>query len=111
MRCNIKTLETGQVETFTNEDGSTFTAANESMGLEESAGQQADAGGDSGGPVIVNSSTSGRVYATGTISGGYGSVACSSADDQGVKKASYGEVWFEEITSILNLWNATIITG
>jgi streptogrisin D len=111
VRCNIKTLETGQVVTFTNEDGSTFTSANESLGVEQSSGQQADAGGDSGGPVIVNSSTARHVYATGTISGGYGAVTCSSADDPSVVKACYAEVWFEEITPILSGWHAQLMTG
>lgn len=109
--CNIDTEETGQVVTFTNEDGSMFTAQNESLGVQKTSGHQADAGGDSGGPAIVNSPTPGHVYATGTISGGYGSVTCSSNDDQGVKKACYGEVWFEDIFSILNLWNVQLLTG
>ena len=111
VRCNIKTLETGQVVTFTNEDGSTFTSANESLGVELSAGQQADAGGDSGGPAIVNSRTAGHVYATGTISGGYGAVTCSSADAPNVVRACYGEVWFEAITPILSQWHAQLMTG
>jgi hypothetical protein len=111
VRCNIETLETGQVVTFTNPDKTTFTAENQSLGTQKSAGLQANAGGDSGGPVIVNSRTAGHVYATGTISGGYGNVSCSTADDPSAIPACYGNMWLEEIVPILNRWNATLVTG
>jgi hypothetical protein len=109
--CGIDTTSTGQTVTFTNDDGSTFTSANEDLGVQQTPGQQADAAGDSGGPAIINTSTAGRVYATGTISGGDEPVTCSRNDDPSVAKKCYDEVWFEEINPILSRWNAKLVTG
>jgi hypothetical protein len=109
VRCNINTVATGLVVDFTNEDGSTFTAENESQGF-QIGGTQATAGGDSGGPVIINSRTAGRIYATGTISGGYGNVSCNNIDPN-VVPVCYEGVYFEEIIPILNLWTVNLVTG
>lgn len=110
VRCNITILDYGAVRTFTNDDGTTFRAENESMGKQETAGQQANAGGDSGGPVIMNSPIAGLVYAAGTISGGDTPVSCTNIDPS-VDAACYVDVWFEEIVSILNRWTVNLVHG
>jgi hypothetical protein len=109
--CAIGIVLTGQTKTFTNEDGSTFTSNNESEGVQQANLKQAVAGGDSGGPVIINTTTVGRVYATGTVSGGSVSVTCSSNDDPDVVKACYADMWFEEIAPVLSRWNAQLVTS
>jgi hypothetical protein len=110
--CNIRVTATGQLAVFTNPDGSTeFTAVNESRGIELTSGHQATAKGDSGGPVIVNTSNPGHIDATGTISGGDGAVSCSSNDDPYVASSCFSAVWFEEIVPILSGWHASLVTG
>jgi hypothetical protein len=108
VRCNIQTLATGQFFSFTNPS---FTAENESLGMQMTAGQEAAAQGDSGGPVIINSGTAGKVYATGTISGISGTVACPGNIDPNVVPGCGTEVAFEEIIPILNLWGVNLVTA
>lgn len=112
VRCNIRITATGQVINFAS-GGSVVTSENETAGIEESSGQEAAAGGDSGGPMIINGSSPGTVYATGTITSGTGGVSCTNIDPTA---AAYGascfrQVWFEEIISILNLWNVHLVAG
>jgi hypothetical protein len=105
VRCNITVTATGQKINY-----GTFTAENESEGTEESYGQQAVADGDSGGPVIINSSSVGTVYATGTITAGDDPVDCSN-NDPGINPDCFGNVDFEEIVPILNRWTVNLVSG
>lgn len=112
VRCNIRITATGQVVNF-GSGGSIVTSENETAGTEQSSGQEAAAAGDSGGPMIINSSSPGTVYATGTITSGAGGVSCTNIDPTA---AAYGascfrQVWFEEIIPILNLWNVHLVAG
>ena len=74
VRCGISINLTGQIASFSDPDSGPFTAENESEGVATDPNPyphyvQAVAGGDSGGPVIINSDTLDQVYAAGTISG------------------------------------------
>lgn len=112
VRCNIRITATGQVISF-RDGGSIVTSENETGGTEESSGQQAAAGGDSGGPMIINSSSVGTVFATGTITSGAGPVSCASIDPAvaAAGGSCFRQVWFEEIVSVLNLWNVHLVAG
>ena len=112
MRCNIGITSTGQVISFSS-GGSILTSENETGGTEESPGQQAAASGDSGGPVIINSSSVGTVYATGTITSGVGPVSCTNIDPTvaAAGGSCFQQVWFEEIVSILNRWTVNLVAG
>lgn len=106
--CNLSTDATGQVVTFDGDASApSFTAENESEGFNLNE-DPAVAGGDSGGPTIINSGTSGQVYAAGTISGGFGEVSCGSIDPN-VVPVCYEGSWFEAIVPILNYWGVSMV--
>ncbi len=99
VRCSIEVQQTGLYVSF-----GSFAAYNEVYAASTS-GSQSSAGGDSGGPVIVNSGTSGQVYGVGTISGGSTSVACSNIDPN-VTPACTSDTYFEDLPSALGYWGA-----
>lgn len=99
VRCSITVRQTGLYVSF-----GSFAAYNEVYAASTS-GSQSSAGGDSGGPVIVNSGTSGQVYGVGTISGGSTSVACSNIDPN-VTPACTSDTYFEDLPAALGHWGA-----
>jgi hypothetical protein len=105
--CAIKVMNTGLTTTFTTDTGTTFTAANEVYAYNTNF-TQASAGGDSGGPVIMNTATPGQELATGTISGGSNSVSCRSTNDPYVTKKCYNDVYYEDIYAALYYWGASL---
>lgn len=106
VRCGAKVAQTGVYEVFANDDGTTFGAYNE-VYAHSTSNAQVNAGGDSGGPVIINSGVSGQVYGTGTISGAGTGVGCSSIDPNVVPHC-YDDVWYEDLGTTLNHWGASL---
>jgi hypothetical protein len=68
------------------------------------------AGGDSGGPVIVNSPYAGDVYATGTITGYENPAACPSNNhpDLNPRPVCSHDVVYETIYNVLADWGASM---
>lgn len=103
--CNTVVEATLQSISF---DNGAFTAVDEDVAHNADSNLQAEADGDSGGPVFVTTSTKGHVDGVGTISGGDVTVTCSDNDDPTPKPVCYNYVDFADLISNLDRWNVQL---
>lgn len=100
--CNTVVDDVLQTVSF---DNGAFTAQDENVAHNANTKLQSNAGGDSGGPVFVNTGTKGQVKAVGTVSGGYDSVSCAKSDDPNATPACWNHLDFADLNSNLSRWN------
>jgi hypothetical protein len=112
-RCNIKIVQTGVTQTFSQGPGKPNVTFNRLALAEQQDKTNASGNGDSGGPVFEVDTDNTKVWAKGTITGSdafANPATCTGVPASSTRSCSW-RVWYTSVAQSLNSFGAQIVVG